>query len=74
MRPATGRNPPDLPGGLFVRADDFEIRVDSATGGPDALRGIYPVIASIDVDGWSRVGDDELAGRYESIANEVSSR
>ncbi len=47
---------------------------DSATGGPDALRGIYPVVASIDGDGWSRVGDDELAGRYESIAAEVSAR
>ncbi|MGI9645381.1 MAG: proteasome subunit beta [Ilumatobacteraceae bacterium] len=47
---------------------------DSATGGPDALRGIYPVIASIDGDGWVRVGDDELATRYESIASEVSSR
>ena len=47
---------------------------DSATGGPDALRGIYPVVASIGGDGWSRVGDDELAGRYESIAAEVSAR
>ena len=46
---------------------------DSATGGPDPLRGIYPVVATIDVDGWSRVGDDELRTRYEVIAAEVSS-
>jgi len=47
---------------------------DSATGGPDALRGIYPVIASIDADGWSRIPDDELARRYEAIVAEVSER
>lgn len=47
---------------------------DSATGGPDMLRGIYPVIATIDADGWSRLEDDDLAARYESIVNEVRSR
>ena len=47
---------------------------DSATGGPDALRGIYPVVAAIDVDGWERVEDDDLAARFEAIVNEVSSR
>ena len=47
---------------------------DSATGGPDALRGIYPVVATIDADGWSRLGDDDLAARYEAIVNEVRSR
>ena len=34
---------------------------DSATGGPDALRGIYPVVATITADGWQRLDDDELA-------------
>jgi len=47
---------------------------DSATGGPDALRGIYPVVATIDSDGWNRLEDDDLATRYESIVNEVRSR
>jgi len=47
---------------------------DSATGGPDALRGIYPVVATITEDGWRRVGDDELATRYEAIASEVRAR
>jgi proteasome beta subunit len=41
---------------------------DSATGGPDALRGIYPIIATITADGWSRVDDDELAERFARIA------
>lgn len=47
---------------------------DSATGGPDVLRGIYPVVASIDADGWQRIDDDELAQRYERIIAEVTVR
>jgi proteasome beta subunit len=44
---------------------------DSATGGPDALRGIYPIVATITALGWERVGDDELAQRYQTISTEV---
>jgi proteasome beta subunit len=47
---------------------------DSATGGPDALRGIYPVVATIDVDGWARLGDPEVAAVFEAIAQEVRDR
>ena len=47
---------------------------DSATGGPDALRGIYPVVATITADGWQRLDDVDLAARYESIAAEVRAR
>jgi len=47
---------------------------DSATGGPDALRGIYPVVATIDEDGWYRIGDEELAERYARIVAEVDGR
>lgn len=47
---------------LFQAADD-----DSATGGPDALRGIYPVVARIDAAGYERIADDELARRFERI-------
>lgn len=47
---------------------------DSATGGPDALRGIYPVVATIDASGWTRLADDDLAVRYEAIVAEVRSR
>jgi proteasome beta subunit len=47
---------------------------DSATGGPDALRGIYPVVATITAEGWRRVDDDELRTRYEAIAAEVRAR
>jgi proteasome beta subunit len=47
---------------------------DSATGGPDALRGIYPVIATVTAQGWQRLEDDELASRYADIASEVQAR
>lgn len=44
---------------------------DSATGGPDALRGIYPVMATVTAQGWQRLDDDELARIYAEIASEV---
>ena len=49
------------PGGraLWEAAD-----ADSATGGPDMLRGIYPIVATIDADGWQRLDDDDLAQRF----------
>ncbi len=59
--------------GLAARALWEAADADSATGGPDALRGIYPVVASITAEGWTRLGDDELAGLYRSIADEVTS-
>jgi proteasome beta subunit len=55
--------------GIWEAAD-----ADSATGGPDSLRRIYPVVATITNEGWSRLGDDELAPVFESIAAEVQSR
>jgi proteasome beta subunit len=43
---------------LYDAADD-----DSATGGPDVARRIYPVIATITADGYERL-TDEAAGQY----------
>ena len=40
---------------LYDAADD-----DSATGGPDLARGILPVIAVVDVDGYRRLPEAEL--------------
>jgi proteasome beta subunit len=59
---------------LAVRALWEAADADSATGGPDALRGIYPVVATIDAGGWTRLADDDLAARYETIVAEVRSR
>lgn len=50
---------------LFEAAD-----VDAATGGPDVLRGIYPVVACIDADGWRRVDDERLHDVFARIADE----
>ena len=47
---------------------------DAATGGPDALRGIYPVMATVTADGWRSLEDAELAEVYETIASEVRVR
>jgi proteasome beta subunit len=47
---------------------------DSATGGPDALRGIYPVVATVTAEGWQAVEDAELATRFEAIASDVLAR
>jgi len=43
---------------LYDAADD-----DSATGGPDLTRHIYPVVALVTQDGFRRLTDDE-AGEY----------
>ena len=47
---------------LWVAAD-----ADSATGGPDPLRGVYPVVATITVAGFERVGDDELGAGVRRV-------
>jgi proteasome beta subunit len=47
---------------LYDAADD-----DSATGGPDLTRRIFPVVALVSEHGYSRFGDDEVA----AVADEV---
>lgn len=42
---------------LYDAADD-----DTATGGPDPTRGIYPLIISIDADGAKEIEEDRIAG------------
>ena len=59
---------------LCARALGEASDADSATGGPDVLRGIYPVIASITANGWSAVSDQQLTKIYQEIATEVGAR
>jgi proteasome beta subunit len=59
---------------LAVRALWEAADADSATGGPDMLRGIYPTVATVTALGWRPVGDDDLAARFEAIAAEVRQR
>jgi proteasome beta subunit len=54
---------------LFHAADD-----DSATGGPDLIRGIYPVVATITSGGFERVPDEEIASRFSSLVSALTGR
>lgn len=47
---------------LYDAADD-----DSATGGPDLMRGIYPVVALVTADGYRRLPDDEIGSVVETV-------
>ena len=49
---------------LYDAADD-----DSATGGPDVIRGIFPVISTITADGVVRLPDDESADYAHQVVN-----
>ncbi len=52
---------------LFEAADD-----DSATGGPDLIRGIFPIVATIDADGFTRLDDTEIRRRFEALIGTFS--
>jgi len=47
---------------LFQAADE-----DSATGGPDPIRGIYPVVATITSEGFRRLDDGLVAERTSTL-------
>ena len=40
---------------------------DSATGGPDLVRGIYPLVAVIDAEGYRELADDAVAERVQAV-------
>lgn len=54
---------------LFTAADE-----DSATGGPDSMRGIYPIVATISADGYEALGENEISDRFSTIVEEFQSR
>lgn len=47
---------------LYDAADD-----DSATGGPDVTRKIWPIVSVIDGDGFRRLGEEQVAGYVEQM-------
>jgi proteasome beta subunit len=55
---------------LAVRALSDASEEDSATGGPDLVRGIYPIVATVTTDGYQRVPDDRLATIAAELADE----
>ncbi len=52
---------------LALRALVTAADADSATGGPDLLRGIFPIVAHVDAQGFRRVGDPELRDRVQRL-------
>ena len=54
---------------LFQAADE-----DSATGGPDLIRRIFPVIATITAEGFTRVTDDEIEARFRGLLDDLQAR
>ena len=47
---------------LYEAADE-----DSATGGPDVVRGIYPIVATITESGFTKLDDAEVAERFATL-------
>ncbi|MCY3962991.1 MAG: proteasome subunit beta, partial [bacterium] len=54
---------------LFRTAEE-----DSATGGPDLVRGIYPVVAVIGADGFQRVADEEVETRFRDLLTSLENQ
>jgi proteasome beta subunit len=48
--------------GLYEAADE-----DIATGGPDVVRGIYPMVATVTAPGFELAGDAEVAERFGTL-------
>ena len=47
---------------LYEAADE-----DAATGGPDLIRGIYPLVATVTSEGFVAVSEDEVAERFSAL-------
>jgi len=47
---------------LYEAADE-----DAATGGPDLVRGIYPLVAVVDETGYARAEEAEVAERFNAL-------
>jgi proteasome beta subunit len=53
--------------GLYEAADE-----DSATGGPDVVRGIYPLVATITASGFTYVETEDVAERFRALVARLS--
>ena len=50
---------------LYDAADD-----DSATGGPDVARRIWPIVVTVTADGYQRLSEDDSGSYAEAVINE----
>lgn len=54
---------------LYVAADE-----DSATGAPDFIRNLFPIVATVTADGYQQLEDDEVRERSQVLVDELISR
>lgn len=54
---------------LWEAADE-----DSATGGPDVVRGIYPTVATITAEGFQMLEENEVSARFTTLMERRSAR
>lgn len=57
---------------LAVKALWHAADEDSATGGPDPIRGIYPVLSVITADGFRQLTDDESGEVFSEFREELN--
>ena len=57
---------------LAVKALWHAADEDSATGGPDPIRGIYPVLAVIDGEGFRQLSDEESGAVFADFRHELT--
>lgn len=51
---------------LYVAADE-----DSATGGPDFIRNLFPVVATVTSGGYEQLEDDEVKSRSQELVDRL---
>ena len=56
---------------LAIRALWDAADEDSATGGPDPIRGIYPIVAVVDAVGYREVPEPDVAQRFGALASRL---
>ncbi len=54
---------------IFEAADE-----DSATGGPDLIRDVYPIIAKITSDGYEAIPNEDVSSAFNSIIDDRRSK
>jgi proteasome beta subunit len=52
---------------LAIRALWDAADEDSATGGPDPIRRIYPILAVVDAQGYREISEDDVAERFGAL-------
>ena len=50
----------------------YSKRSKTSQGGPDAVRGIYPTVATITAEGFERAGEAEVAERFDAVIATLS--